>query len=66
MPADPQQLTPERECITCGKCGHWYLHCPVQPFTRTIADAFGLGPLMDDIPAGTKGSAASKEKSDEQ
>lgn len=41
---------PERECVTCGERGHWYLNCPRVPFFALAAAAFG-GPALG-LPGG--------------
>lgn len=57
------QPNPERECITCGQKGHWYLNCPTKPFVKIIAESFGLPKLMgDERPSGELGKSAEQEK----
>jgi len=40
----------ERECLSCGAMGHWYLHCPKHPFWPMVGKAFGLPPLLFETP----------------
>jgi hypothetical protein len=51
----PTDDNPERECVSCGQRGHWYLHCQQRPFWPAVAEHFGLPPLPSNVPTQNTG-----------